>query len=159
MNFLDMISPHCIRVPLQSKSKKEVIEELVELLVSVKKLPHRDAIHDALIEREEVGSTGIGHGVALPHAKCAEVKEIYVACGIAPEGIDFDALDGEPVYIFFLILAPRSAPGQHLKVMSILTRFLGRASSREALLKAADSDEIYSVLCDLHESQSTAGAS
>lgn len=159
MNLLDLISPRCIKVPLVSKSKLEVIGELVDLLVSVKKLPHRDAIFDALVEREEVGSTGIGHGVALPHAKCAEVKEIYVACGIAPEGIDFDALDREPVYIFFLILAPRSAPGQHLKVMSILTRFLSRESSREALLNAKDTDEVYAVLCEINTPQNATGGS
>ncbi len=156
MNLLDLISPRCIRVPIQSKSKNEVIAELVDMLVSVKKLPRRDNIYASLIEREEVGSTGIGHGVALPHAKCAEVKEIYVACGIAPDGIDFDALDQEPVYIIFLILAPRSAAGQ-LKVMQILTRFLSQASSREALMKAGSADEVYAVLTDLNQSQPAAG--
>ena len=158
MNLLDLISPRCIKVSLQAQTKKEVIGELVDLLVSMKKLPHRDAILDALLEREEVGSTGIGHGVALPHAKCAEVKEIYVACGTAPQGIDFDALDMEPVYIFFLILAPRTAPGQHLKVMAILTRLLSRAAAREALLQARDADEFYTVLCELNETQTPTGA-
>jgi PTS system nitrogen regulatory IIA component len=158
MNLLDLISPHCIKVPLEAKTKNEVISEMVDVLASVKKLPYRDSIFEALIEREEVGSTGIGHGVALPHAKCAEVKEIYVACGLAPEGIEFDALDREPVYIFFLIIAPRSAPGQHLKVMSILTRFLSREASRDALLKAETADDVYSVLCELISSQNAAGA-
>ncbi|MBN2329731.1 MAG: PTS sugar transporter subunit IIA [Candidatus Omnitrophica bacterium] len=158
MNLKDLISPRCIRVPIQSKNKKDVIAELVDMLVSVKKLPRRDNIYDALIEREEVGSTGIGHGVALPHAKCAEVKEIYVACGIAPEGIDFDALDQEPVYIVFLLLAPRSAAGQ-LKVMQILTRILSQSSAREALLKATDADDLYSVLIELTEKQAATGAS
>ena len=159
MNLMDYISPRCIKVPLTSRTKKDVIAELVDLLVSVKKLPHRDAIYDALMEREEVGSTGIGHGVALPHAKCAEVKEIYVACGTSPEGIDFDALDREPVYIFFLILAPRTAPGQHLRVMSILTRFLGRAPIREELRKARDADEVYAVLCKIQETEAATGTS
>ncbi len=153
MNLLDLISPRCIKIPLESRTKDEVIAELVDLLVSIKQLPHRDAIYDALIEREEVGSTGIGHGVALPHAKCAEVKEIYVACGISPEGIDFDALDREPVYIFFLILAPRTAPGQHLKVMSILTRFLSRTESRDVLLSTENADDIYSILCSIDDNQ------
>jgi mannitol/fructose-specific phosphotransferase system IIA component (Ntr-type) len=153
MNLLDVISPRCIKVPLESRTKKEVIAELVDLMVSVKKLPHRDAIYEALIEREEVGSTGIGHGVALPHAKCAEVKEICVSCGISPEGIDFDALDREPVHIFFMILAPRSAPGQHLKIMSILTRFLSREAAREEIIKAGNADDVYSVLCDLNQNQ------
>lgn len=155
MNLLDLISPRSIRVPLESKTKNEVIAELVDLLVSVKRLPHRQAIYDALIEREEVGSTGIGHGVALPHAKCAEVKEIVIACGVAPDGIDFDALDREPVYIFFLILAPRTAPGQHLKVMSILTRFLSREAARDQLMKAKSADEVYAILCNLSESSPT----
>lgn len=151
MNLLDLISPRCIRVPLQSKNKKEIIAELVDMLVSVKKLPRRDNIYEALIEREEVGSTGIGHGVALPHAKCAEVKEIYVACGIAPEGVDFDALDQDPVYIIFLILAPRSTTEQ-LKVMQILTRFLSQASAREALMKSSTADEVYAVINEAAQS-------
>ncbi|MBI1388452.1 MAG: hypothetical protein GC154_08390 [bacterium] len=153
MNLMDLISPRCIKAPLQSTNKKDVLAELVDLLVTTKRLPHRDSIYDALIEREEVGSTGIGHGVALPHAKCAEVKEIYIACGVSPQGIDFEALDSEPVYIFFLILAPRSAPGQHLKVMSLLTRFLSRASAREELMQAKDADEIYAVLHKISENQ------
>ncbi|MBZ0256089.1 PTS sugar transporter subunit IIA [bacterium] len=154
MNLMDLISPHCIKAPLQSTTKEEVLAEMVDLLVSVKRLPHRDAIYEALIEREEVGSTGIGHGVALPHAKCVEVKEIYIACGVSKEGIDFDALDREPVYIFFLILAPRTAPGQHLKVMSLLTRFLSKASVREELMKSEDADALYSVLFKVNENQS-----
>lgn len=158
MNLLDLISPRCIRVPLQSKTKKDVIAEMVDMLVAVKKLPRRDNIYAALIEREEVGSTGIMHGVALPHAKCAEVKEIYVACGITPEGIDFDALDKEPVHIIFMILAPRSAAGQ-LKVMQILTRFLMQAPAREALLKSKTADEVYAILTKMDPSQAAAGTS
>ncbi len=157
MNLLDLISPRCIKIPLESNNKDDVLAELVDVLVSVKQLPHKQAIYEALVEREEVGSTGIGHGVALPHAKCAEVKEICIACGISPNGVDFDALDREPVYIFFLILAPRSAPGQHLKVMSVLTRFLSRNSAREELLKSNTSDDFYSVLCDLIDSTPTSG--
>ena len=159
MNLLELISPRCIKVSLDGKTKNEVIAELVDLLVSVKKIPNRDAIYDALIEREEVGSTGIGRGVALPHAKCAEVKDIYVACGISTQGIDFDALDREPVYIFFLILAPRSAPGRHLKVMSILTRLLSRTSAREELVKAQTPDEVYAILSKYDETQVSTGSS
>jgi fructose-specific phosphotransferase system IIA component len=149
MNLMDLISPHCIKVPLTAMNKKEMIAELVDLLVSVKQLPHREVILDALIEREEVGSTGIGHGVALPHAKCAEVKEIFVACGISQEGIDFDALDRNPVHIFFLILAPRTAPGQHLKVMATLTRLLSKSEAREKLMQSQKPDDVYQVLSDL----------
>lgn len=154
MNLLDLISPRCIKAPLESANKQDVLAELLDLLVSVKSLPYRDTIFEALVEREEVGSTGIGHGVALPHAKCAEVKEIYIACGVSPQGVDFEALDREPAHIFFLILAPRNAPGQHLKVMAILTRFLSHASTREELMNAKDADEIYSVLCKLSDNSS-----
>ena len=77
------------------------------------------------------------------------MKEIHIACGVAPQGVDFDALDREPVFIFFLILAPRSAPGQHLKVMSILTRFLSKVQAREKLMQAKDADEVYAVLDEL----------
>lgn len=150
MNLMDFISPNIIKVPLESQNKSGVITELLDVLVNIKKVPHRDSILEALHEREEAGSTGIGHGVALPHARCPEVKEMYIACGISPEGIDFDALDRELVYIFFMILAPRSAPG-HLKVMSMLTRLLSRASVREQLHNAKTSDEVYALLCEMNE--------
>lgn len=153
MNLMDLISPRCIKVPLESGDKQSVLSELVDLVVNVKRLPHRDAIVEALLEREEVGSTGIGHGVALPHAKCVEVKEIHIACGVSTAGVDFEALDREPVYIFFLILAPRSAPGQHLKAMSMLTRFLSKANVREKLTQAKNADEFYSVLHDINDAQ------
>ncbi len=159
MNLLELISPRCIKVPLDATNKSDVIAELVDLLGSVKMLPHRQAIYEALMEREEVGSTGIGHGVALPHAKCVEVKEICVACGISPNGIDFAALDQEPVYIFFLILAPRSAPGQHLKVMATLTRLLSKASTREELMKAETADDVYTILSKIYEPSTATGTS
>lgn len=150
MNLLDLISPHTIKVPLESTGKEEAIKELLDVLVTVKKLPHRQSILDALIEREEAGSTGIGHGVALPHARCAEIKEMYIACGASPEGIDFDALDREPVFIFFMIVAPRSAPG-HLKVMSMLTRLLSRSAIREKLKHAQSADEFYTILAEVDD--------
>jgi len=158
-NIMELLSPRCIKVPLESREKREVIGELIELLVSVKKLPHREVIFDALIEREEFGSTGIGHGVALPHAKCPEAKDIYLACGLSPQGINFDALDRELVYIFFLILYPPTASGRYLKVMSILNRILIRATAREELLRAKTGDEVYAVLYQLNESLTTAGSS
>ncbi len=154
MNLMDLISPHCIKVPLESKTKDDVLAELVDLLVTVKRLPYREAILEALIEREEVGSTGIGHGVALPHAKCNEVKEIFIACGVSKDGINFEALDKEPVYIFFLILAPKTATGQHLKVMSLLTRCLSKSAVREDLLNAQDADELFGVLFNQNGEQS-----
>lgn len=150
MNLMDFISPKTIKVPLESTDKNGVITELLDELVQIKQVPHRESILEALNEREEAGSTGIGHGVALPHARCPEVKEIYIACGIAPDGIDFDALDREPVYIFFMILAPRSAPG-HLKIMSMLTRLLSRASIREQLQQAKTADDVYSVLSEMSD--------
>ncbi len=150
MNLLDFISPHTIKVPLESKNKEDVISELLDILVTVKTVPHRSSILEALTEREEAGSTGIGHGVALPHARCAEVKEIYIACGVAPDGIDFDALDREPVYIFFMILAPRSAPG-HLKIMSMLTRMLSKSSIRDKLQNAHSADDVYNILSELSD--------
>lgn len=150
MNLMDLISPNTIKVPLESNDKSGVITELLDVLVNVKKVPHRESVLEALNEREEAGSTGIGHGVALPHARCPELKEMYIACGISTEGIDFDALDREPVYIFFMILAPRSAPG-HLKVMSMLTRMLSRASVREQLQNAKTGDDVYSIISEIND--------
>jgi mannitol/fructose-specific phosphotransferase system IIA component (Ntr-type) len=145
-SLCDLLDPGRVVLQLEATDKKAILAELSSLLVADQPKDVQGAILDALIQREEVGSTGIGDGVAIPHARTAAVQTIRVAAGVCQEGLDFQSLDGEPVYVFFLILTPVSASGAHLKLLSELTRLLRFAQVREALRSATTAQEFCQVL-------------
>ncbi|MBD3426446.1 MAG: PTS sugar transporter subunit IIA [Candidatus Omnitrophica bacterium] len=150
MNIIDLLSKDAISVDLQSTEKEEIISELVELLVSsgsIKK-PDKDLVLKKLQEREMLGSTGIGKGVAIPHAKCAKVKKMVAALGISKEGTDFKSLDGEATHIFFLLIAPGETPGPHLKALAKISRLLDDKFVRDRLLSASSPQEILKIVKD-----------
>jgi PTS system fructose-specific IIA component/PTS system nitrogen regulatory IIA component len=109
---------------IQATSKREVIEEMVGTLVSSDRLPaeHAEDIVDSIMKREDLGSTGIGRGVAVPHVKQAGVSEITGLVGQSKSGIDFHSLDGEPVYTIFLLISPPNRPGDHLRMLEAVSR-------------------------------------
>src|SRR5690606_7781390 len=100
------------------------------------------------MDREEVLSTGIGHGVAIPHGKSSSVDGLVLVAGVTPEGVDFEALDGRPVHLFFLLVGPEAAAGQHVKALSRVSRLLRRESFRDRLISAPDAESFYSVLSE-----------
>jgi mannitol/fructose-specific phosphotransferase system IIA component (Ntr-type) len=93
-------------------------------------------------------STGIGFGVAIPHARSSAVSQLTLVCGVSPEPVPFDSIDGEPVRLFFLIVGPESSAGQHVKVLSRIARLVRRENLRELLCKARTADEFYEALLD-----------
>src|SRR4051812_3357493 len=103
LKVLDFLDPSAIVVDLSATHKKGVLEELTDLLAKSGKIKDSKMAIDILMEREKLGSTGIGQGIAIPHAKTDQTKEIAAAFGLSRRGVNFDALDGEPVYIFFLL--------------------------------------------------------
>ncbi len=126
MKIMDFISKDAIKVGLESTTKREVIGELVDLLIKARKV-RKDAkgkVVRVLMEREKAGSTGIGQGIAIPHARSTSVKDVVIAFGSSPGGIEFSALDGEPVYIIFLLMAPKESTGLHLKILAKISRLL-----------------------------------
>ncbi|MBD3379984.1 MAG: PTS sugar transporter subunit IIA [Candidatus Omnitrophica bacterium] len=140
MRITELLSKEAVSVGLASREKDDVLSELVDLLVSsgsVKK-SEKSQILKRLQERETLGSTGIGKGVAIPHAKCAKVKKMVAALAVAKEGVDFRSLDGDPTFIFFLLIAPGETPGPHLKALAKISRLLDDKFIRDRL-KAADS--------------------
>ena len=118
MNLRKILSPEVICMNLESESKDDVIEELLDLLMASGKVSDRDQALAAIKDRESKMSTGIQHGVAIPHGKCAAVTELAACIGLKPEGIDFDALDGEPSSIFIMTLSPTDRTGPHVQFLA-----------------------------------------
>jgi fructose-specific phosphotransferase system IIA component len=149
MKMMDFLQAEAIKVSLEAKNKKEVIEELLELLVQTGKVKDKSSVLNAIFEREKIGCTAIGKGVAIPHAKSDAVKEVTAACGISFEGVDFGCtVDDKPVHLFFLLVAPNDAAGPHLKALARLSRLLHNSNFRESLMKATTKEELFSVISE-----------
>jgi fructose-specific phosphotransferase system IIA component len=148
MRILDFLNKDAIELNLKSNNKKEVIEELVEVLNKKGLLLDKKAVLDSLFEREELGSTGIGQGIAIPHSKTKGVKELVGVLGISKKGVDFEALDGEPVNIFFLLLTSEGAAGLMLKALARVSNFLKNKFYRKKILEAASKEDIIQIIED-----------
>ncbi|UCF97047.1 MAG: PTS sugar transporter subunit IIA [Spirochaetaceae bacterium] len=122
MALVDLIRPEVVKVPLVSTTKPEVIRELVEVLRDSGKIADVEAVYDALMKRESLGSTGLEQGIAVPHAKTPSVNSLTIALGISPKGIDFQAIDGNPSKLFFLLLAPPDQSGPHIEALADIAR-------------------------------------
>lgn len=154
MILSDFLSPQRVQIPLQNTEKSALLRELVSLVVKAEGLEKdEEEIFRAVQSREEVLSTGIGDGVALPHAKSEAVPDLIVAAGVAPQPVDFDALDGRPVQILFLLLAPEQAMGLHIKALSRISRLLRQESLRQRLIAASDAGEFVRIV---QEAEATA---
>ena len=124
MKVLDFLSESCILTDLKGKTKKEVIDELIEVLAKKKLVKDVGETVNAIMKRENTGSTGIGQGVAIPHAKSESVSKIVASLGLSKAGVDFDSLDGEPAYIIFLMVAPPESVSEHLQAIAKISRLL-----------------------------------
>ena len=122
MALIDLVTEEVVKVPITSRAKSDVIRELTEILHTAGKIEEIEKVYDALMKRESIGSTGLENGIAVPHAKTDEVKKLTLAIGIAPEGIDFAALDGKPSTLFFLMLAPPDQSGPHIEALAEIAR-------------------------------------
>ncbi len=146
MRIMDFLSEKNIEVDLKAKNKKEVIEELVDLLVAGGHVTDKKKMVQILLEREELGSTGIGQGIAIPHGKSDSVKELTAAFGLSKAGVSFEALDGEPVYIFFLLVAPEGTAGAHLKALARISGLLKDKYIRKKLITAQTTEEVVKII-------------
>jgi nitrogen PTS system EIIA component len=146
MKILDFLCPEAISIDLSGQKKEEVIRELVELLHKAKKIKDANSIVKILLEREELGSTGIGQGIAIPHGKSEAVKDIVAAFGISKKGVNYNALDGEPVNLIFLLIAPHDSAGLHLKALAKISRLVKDKFFRQALREAKDAKEVIKII-------------
>lgn len=146
MKIVEMLKPDYIVEALKSDKKRDVLLELSAPFL--KDHPHLDpeAVLSVLSEREKLGSTGIGEGIAIPHGKLAGLADLVVCFGRSVAGVDFNAMDGKPVHLFFLLMAPENSAGQHLKTLAKISRMLKDGAFRARLIGAASRDEIFGVI-------------
>jgi fructose-specific phosphotransferase system IIA component len=148
VQLTDLLGPERIKIPLVSSTKDEILEELVEVVGRQGSIRDLSEVLRAVREREEVLSTGIGSGVAIPHGKSAGITDLSLVAGVTPGGIDFEALDGKPVNLFFLLVGPETAAGQHVKALSRISRLLRRDSFRVRLTQAETPEQFYSIIAE-----------
>jgi PTS system nitrogen regulatory IIA component len=148
MKITDILHADSIIGELASRDKKGVLEELVSVLVKHGRLKKIEKPLQVLLERERLGSTGIGDGIAIPHGKLREIDNIICSFGRTKEGIDFQSIDEKPSYLFFLLFAPEDSAGEHLQALARLSRILKDGRLRKRLMEAGSEKEIYRLIAE-----------
>ena len=146
MKILDILDKECIIPELRSRTKEEVLEELTGALLDCKAHLDKDALVEVLLERERLGSTGIGDGIAIPHGKVQDLDELVLSFGRSTQGIEFDSMDGRPTHLFFLLIAPENSAGIHLRALAKISRLLKSSRFRQRLLEAETEEELFQVI-------------
>ena len=146
MKITEFLDKQGIKIGLSTTEKEDILKELVDVLSHVKDVGDKKSIVRALVERENLGSTGIGQGIAIPHGKTDRVDGLVAVLGISEKGVNFEALDGELVYIFFLLVAPKDTAGPHLKALAQISRLLRDSYFCELLRRCKTPDEVYELI-------------
>jgi PTS system nitrogen regulatory IIA component len=146
MKIMDFLDAKAIKLDMVATEKEDALKELVDMLAEVHDIGDKKHIVKALIERESLGSTGIGQGIAIPHGKTDRVKDLVAVLGISKTGVNFEALDGEPVYIFFLLVAPKDTAGPHLKALAQISRILRDTYFCDLLKRCKSAEEVYELI-------------
>ena len=151
MKISELLNPQAIVAELKATGKDAALSELTDALLAVAPSLRRDDVLQVLQERERLGSTGIGDGVAIPHGKLKGMPELMLAFGRSTSGIDFESMDGQPAHLFFLLLAPEESVGVHLKALARISKLLKDVEVRQKMLDATDSEQIYTLICEREE--------
>jgi fructose-specific phosphotransferase system IIA component len=146
MKITDLLSDKVIRIPLKNTDKGKILEEMVDILDKAYKLKNRDAVLEAVFKREHAMSTGMGDGVAIPHAKSEYVNQLLAAFGITKKNVDFESIDGKPVRLVFLLIGPIDQTGPHLKALSRISRLMHRAEFRDTLYHAKNGKQVIKAI-------------
>ena len=155
MKFCDFVTTDAIQSDLTAGDKEGVIRELVGNLVKAGKIngDESDSIVEAILKREELGSTGIGRGIAVPHTKHPSVEQLTGTVGVSQNGVDFQSLDGEPVQLFFLLVSPPDRPGDHLRALENISRQLRDDMFCKFLKQSRTSEDIQTLLEEADNNQ------
>jgi len=148
MKIVDLLPPGALAADLAARHKDEALRELASIAVEVNGRLKLDEIVRVLQERERLGSTGIGDGVAIPHGKLRNLDQLLICFGRSRKGVDFDSMDGKPAYLFFLLIAPEDAAGVHLKTLARISKLLKNPEVRRRLIEAEGSEELYRIIAD-----------
>jgi PTS system nitrogen regulatory IIA component len=148
MKIVDLIRRDMVVPALQATEKRGILEELAQYMAGRHPRIDRSTLSRVLIEREQLASTAIGEGVAIPHGKLGAVGEIVACLGRAPGGVDFDSMDGQPTFLFFVLVAPESSTGAHLKALARISRVFKDPEFRRRLLAAPDAEAMYHVVAE-----------
>ena len=146
MKIKELIAKGITELNVQATTKEEVIDELVELLYKTERITEKEGFKTEILKREELGSTGVGFGVAIPHAKTEFVRTPSLAFGLSHKGVDYDSLDGENAHIFFMIAAPASGANLHLQTLAKLSRKLISDEFRDSLRNVTTYEELEEIL-------------
>ena len=155
MNLLDIVVKKAINTDLAASSREEALQELLGLLVASGTVAseRQDEFYKAIIKREKRGSTGFGHGVAVPHIKHEAIGQMAVAIGVSKDGLEFNALDGQPVHTIFLLLSPEDSPNEHLEAMESIFGNLSQETFRRFMLQADAPKDVLVLLGEADSSQ------
>ena len=146
MTLMEILSGKSVIVGLNGEEKREILEELVDVLEVGDNITDREKVLEAVLQREEIMSTGIGHGIAIPHGKSEYVKELGGVLGIKRKGVEFDSLDGQPTFIFFLLVSPMDVSGPHIKALARISRLLKGEEFRQELIDCPDNQTAIRIL-------------
>ncbi|MCX5822563.1 MAG: PTS sugar transporter subunit IIA [Deltaproteobacteria bacterium] len=146
MKITDMLKREFVLEQLKAGNKRDALAELAGVFALGRIKVDSEAMLHVLLERERLGSTGIGDGIAIPHGKLPGLEEMVVSFGRSREGIAFEAMDGKPVHLFFLLMAPENSAGQHLKALAKISRMLKDANFRKSLLEAKMHEDLFRII-------------
>ncbi|MCA9274664.1 MAG: PTS sugar transporter subunit IIA [Phycisphaerales bacterium] len=143
---MDILEPDCIIAPLVSSEKQDVINELIDRLGDQGRVGDLDSLKDAVWSREQTRTTGIGHGLAIPHGKCSSLKQQALAIGKPAEPIDFEAIDTQPVRLVVLLASPPDKTKDHIEALAHISRMMNDSAFREEIYSAETALEIYELI-------------
>jgi len=146
MKIIELMDRQFVIPNLHSKIKRDVLKEMVDCILKKEADIDGNELLRVLLDREELGSTGIGDGIAIPHGKVKKISKLIVSFGRSLEGVDFQSMDGKPTYIIFLLIAPENSAGIHLKALARISRLLKDIGFRKHLMEAQSSQELYDVI-------------
>ncbi len=150
MKLLDVLRKETVLVNLEAQDKKGVLEELTMPAAKISNIDHSKLVR-MLMERERLGTTGIGGGIGIPHGKLKELDTVILCVGLSKKGVDFDAMDGKPVHIFFLLFTPEGSTELHLMLLSKISKLLKNEIFKQRLLEAQDADAVLEVIEEYDE--------
>ena len=148
MKIDEILSKDSIISNLTGTNKEEILREITDFLQSLGLIKDKETLFNTLMEREKLGSTGIGENVAIPHGKSDELSQIIIVFGRSIEGLDFESLDQKPVHFVCMVIAPSNSTGQHLKALARISRLFKNQNLREGILKLQDANQIYALLLE-----------